>query len=67
MHQLDLGEEAGHPTPGSLTAVRRTVEAIADVDLPHTWDDEHAALIALGRVPLPIDVPELAGVLPLSI
>ncbi len=67
VHQLDLGDEAGHPTPGSLTAVRRTVEAIADVDLPHTWDDEHAALIALGRVPLPIDVPELAGVLPLSI
>ena len=67
VHQLDLGEEAGHPTPGSLTAVRRTVEAIADVDLPHTWDDEDAALIALGRVPLPIDVPELADVLPLSI
>ena len=67
VHQLDLGEEAGHPTPGSLTAVRRTVEAIADVDLPHTWNDEDAALIALGRVPLPIDVPELAGVLPLSI
>ena len=67
VHQLDLGEEAGHPTPGSLTAVRRTVEAIADVDLPHTWNDEDAALIALGRVPLPIDVPELADVLPLSI
>ena len=67
VHQLDLGEEAGHPTPGSLTAVRRTVEAIADVDLPQTWNDEDAALIALGRVPLPIDVPELAGVLPLSI
>lgn len=67
VHHLDLGEEAGHPTPGSLTAVRRTVEAIADVDLPHTWNDEVAALIALGRVPLPIDLPELADVLPLSI
>jgi hypothetical protein len=67
VHQLDLGEQAGHPTPGSLTAVRRTVESIADVDLPPTWDDEDAALIALGRVPLPDAVPELGGVLPLSI
>jgi hypothetical protein len=67
VHQLDLGEEAGHPTPGALTAVRRTVEAIADVDLPPTWDDEDAALIALGRVPVPDDVPELVAVLPLSI
>jgi hypothetical protein len=67
VHQLDLGEAAGHPTPGSLRAVRRTVEAIADVDLPPTWDDEDAALIALGRVPLPGDVPELVAVLPLSI
>jgi hypothetical protein len=67
VHQLDLGEEAGHPTPGSLRAVRRTVEAITDVDLPPTWDDEDAALIALGRVPVPGDVPELVAVLPLSI
>jgi hypothetical protein len=67
VHQLDLGQGAGHPTPGSLTAVRRTVEAIADVDLPERWDDEDAALIALGRLPLPDDVPELAGVLPVSI
>ena len=67
VHQLDLGEEAGHPTPGSLRAVRRTVEAIADVELPDTWTDEDAALIALGRLPLPDDAPELAGALPVSI
>ena len=67
VHQLDLGEAAGHPTPESLRVVRRTVEAIADVDLPQTWGDEDAALIALGRVPVPDDVPELVAVLPLSI
>jgi len=67
VHQLDLGDEAGHPTPGALQAVRRTVEAIADVDLPGTWNDEDAALIALGRTPLPDDAGRLAGVLPVSL
>lgn len=67
VHQLDLGEGSGHPTPGSLEAVRRTVEAIADVDLPASWDDEDAALIALGRVPLPADAGPLAQALPVSL
>jgi len=67
IHQLDLGEEAGHPTPGSLQAARRTIEAIADVDLPDTWSDEDTALIALGRVGLPDDASELAGTLPISL
>ena len=67
VHQLDLGEEAGHPTPASLQAVRRTVEAIADVDLPDTWDDEEAAVIALGRKPLPADAGRVADVLPVSL
>jgi hypothetical protein len=67
VHQLDLGEEAGHPTPESLSVVRRTVEAVADVDLPLAWDDEAATLIALGRVPLPEGAGDLADVLPLSI
>jgi hypothetical protein len=66
VHQLDLGEEAGHPTPGSLHAVRRTVEAVADVDLPQAWGDEDAALIALGRVPMPDDAEGLDGALPVS-
>lgn len=67
VHQLDLGAGAGRPTPGSLEAVRRTVEAIADVDLPAAWSDEDAALIAFGRVPIPNEAGELAGVLPLRI
>jgi hypothetical protein len=67
VHQLDLGEGAGAATPESLQVVRRTVEAVADVDLPETWGDEDAALIALGRVPLPETAADLAGRLPLSI
>jgi hypothetical protein len=67
IHQLDLGDEAGHPTPGSLQAVRRTIEAIADVDLPESWSDEDAALIALGRTPLPDDAGALADALPISL
>jgi mycothiol maleylpyruvate isomerase-like protein len=67
VHQLDLGEDAGHPSPGALQVVRRTVEAIADVDLPDTWSDEEATLIALGRVPLPTSAAQLTEVLPISI
>jgi hypothetical protein len=67
VHQLDLGPAAGHPTAGALGVVRRTAEALADVDLPAEWDDESAALIALGRRPLPADGADLAGVLPLSL
>jgi hypothetical protein len=67
VHQLDLGEAAGHPTAGSLQVVRRTVEAVADIDLPATWSDEDAALIALGRVPLPEDAGALAEALPVSL
>jgi hypothetical protein len=67
VHQLDLGADAGHPTPGSLRAVRRTIEAVADVDLPAAWSDEQAALISFGRAPLPDDAGDLADVLPISI
>jgi hypothetical protein len=67
VHHLDLGADAGHPTPESLTVVRRTVEAVADVDLPPAWGDEDAALIALGRAPLPTEAGPLADVLPLSL
>jgi Mycothiol maleylpyruvate isomerase N-terminal domain len=67
VHQLDLGDAAGHPPPASLEVVRRTIEAVADVDLPASWGAEDAALIALGRVPLPEDAGDLAGALPLSI
>lgn len=67
VHHLDLGEDAGSPTRRSLAAVRRTVESVADVDLPATWNDEDAALIALGRLPLPDDAGQLAGALPVSL
>jgi Mycothiol maleylpyruvate isomerase N-terminal domain len=65
VHQLDL-EGSGHPPAGSLVTVRRTVEALVDLDLPVAWSDEDAALIALGRVPLPDAAAHLAGVLPVS-
>jgi hypothetical protein len=67
VHQLDLGAEAGHPTAGSLSVVRETVEALADVRLPEQWDDEYAALVALGRSPLPDDQRDLAKALPISL
>jgi hypothetical protein len=67
VHHLDLGDGAGRPTDGSLHVVRRTVEAIADVDLPTAWRDDKAALIALGREPLPSDAGDLAHVLPVRL
>jgi Mycothiol maleylpyruvate isomerase N-terminal domain len=67
VHQLDLGADAGHPSAPALELVRRTVEAVADADLPPSWSAEDTALIALGRAPLPDDAAGLAGVLPISI
>jgi Mycothiol maleylpyruvate isomerase N-terminal domain len=67
VHHLDLGDGAGPPTDGSLHVVRRTVEAIADVDLPSAWSDEEAALVALGRAPLPDDAGALARALPVRL
>jgi hypothetical protein len=66
VHQLDLEDGAGHPTAGSLATVRRTVQAVADVDLPAAWSDEDAALIALGRVPLPEAAIGLGDILPVA-
>ena len=71
VHQLDLGDGGGHPTPGSLSVVRETVEALTDVRLPQEWDDEYAALVALGRLPLPDDLQDdrqdLASALPVAL
>jgi Mycothiol maleylpyruvate isomerase N-terminal domain len=67
VHHLDLGHAAGRPTDGSLRVVRRTVEAIADVDLPEAWRDHDAALFALGRAPLPDDARELGDALPVRL
>lgn len=67
VHQLDLGPGSGSPTPASLAVVRRTVEAVADLDLPATWDDERAALVALGRTPVPDEAAHLRDLLPVSL
>lgn len=67
VHHLDLGDGSGRPTDGSLHVVRRTVEAIADTDLPGAWPDDVAALVALGREPLPGDAAHLVGVLPVRL
>ena len=67
VHHLDLGDGAGQPPAGSLQIVRRTVEAIADVELPADWDDAEAASIALGRSPLPAGAAHLADALPVTL
>jgi Mycothiol maleylpyruvate isomerase N-terminal domain len=67
IHHLDLDAAAGRPTDGSLQVARRTVEAIADVDLPEAWLDEDAVLIALGRAPLPDGAGNLSDLLPLRL
>jgi len=66
VHQLVLGDDAGPPAAGALATVRSTVQAVRDVDLPTAWSDEDAALIALGRAPLPVGADGLADVLPVS-
>jgi hypothetical protein len=68
VHHLDLDvDEVSHPRAAALAVVRRTVEAVADVDLPAQWSDAEAALVSLGREPLPADADHLAGVLPISL
>jgi hypothetical protein len=67
VHHLDLGEGAGRPTGGALHVVRRSVEAITDVDLPTEWSDEDAVLISLGRHALPHSATHLDGVLPVRL
>lgn len=51
VHQLDLGID-GHE-PCGLGWTRRTLEAIAEADLPSGLDDRSAVLVGLGRVPAP--------------
>ena len=54
VHQLDLGRELELPAPpaAALALARRTVEALADGDLPAAWPDELAVLIGSGRIEL---------------
>lgn len=63
IHQLDL-DVADPSTPVGLALTRRTVEALADQDLPRGLDDRAAVLAALGRAPVPDD---LRGAFPISL
>ena len=51
VHQLDLGIEQDEPS--GLGWTRKTLEAIADADLPPGLDDRSAVLAGLGRIPPP--------------
>jgi hypothetical protein len=54
VHALDLRASTD---PVGLDWARRTVEAIADADLPDHVDDRSAVLAGLGRVPLTAEIP----------
>lgn len=54
IHQLDLAIEGDEP--GGLDWTRKTLEAIADADLPSELDNRSAVLVGLGRVPRPAAV-----------
>lgn len=64
VHQLDLWLEDDVP-PGMAWA-RRTVEALADAELPSELDDRTAVLLGLGRVPWPPSM-DLAPGFPVSL
>jgi hypothetical protein len=51
VHQLDLDVDGDEPV--GLPWARKTVEAVADADLPSGLDDRSAVLVGLGRVPPP--------------
>ena len=54
IHQLDLGLE---DSPCGSAWARRTLEAVADADLPAGLDDRSAVLAGLGRIPRPAKLP----------
>lgn len=64
VHQLDLGIE--HDEPSGLEWTRRTLEAIAEADLPPELDDRSAVLVGLGRIATPPGV-WLAAPYPVSL
>lgn len=64
VHQLDLGIEQHNPS--GLEWTRRTLEAIAEADLPSGLDDRSAVLVGLGRIPRPPGV-RLAPPFPVSL
>ena len=52
VHQLDL---AVARVPAQVALARRTLEALADADLPAELDDPTAGLAGLGRIGWPLD------------
>jgi len=63
VHQLDLLVD--EPVPSTaLVLVRSTIEALVGQPLPTTWDDEEAALVGTGRVPVPEGLGTVASRLP---
>jgi hypothetical protein len=52
IHQLDLSRElpVTPPTPESLRLTRATIEALAGLSLPPSWDDHTVALLGAGRI-----------------
>jgi hypothetical protein len=64
VHQLDFAVDGDEPV--GLDWARRTLEAIADADLPSGMDDRSAVLVGLGRVPPPVGV-RLSDSFPVSL
>jgi hypothetical protein len=64
VHQLDLGTTADSPV--GLPFARRTLEAMADADLPDSIPVRDAVLAGLGRTPGPAGV-ELPSAFPVSL
>lgn len=62
VHQLDLDAGPAAPGPAALALARRTVEAVADQDLPPGLDDRTGVLAGLGRTspPAGVDLPSPA-------
>ncbi|GAA3808810.1 hypothetical protein GCM10022242_09570 [Nocardioides panacisoli] len=54
IHQLDLGLD---DSPSGLAWARRTLEAVADAELPAGLEDRSAVLAGLGRAPAPTELP----------
>lgn len=64
VHQLDFSTEQREPF--GLGWARRTLEAIAEADLPSGLNDRSAVLVGLGRIPPPAGV-RLAPPYPVSL
>jgi hypothetical protein len=64
VHRLDLALD--QDSSSGLCWVRKTLEAVADEDLPRDLDDRTAVLVALGRIP-PTAQMQLGGAFPVTL